>query len=87
MDTVDSLISMILIFWSFAQFFVFCEIGENVILQFDNLSENIVYCEWYIFPHEIQRIFPIIVMTTRTPVAIGGFGNVQCTRNAFRIVG
>lgn len=77
---------MILIFWSLAQIFVFCEIGENLMSQFNQLSDAIVYCEWYIFSQQTKQILPFIMMATQTPVAIGGFGNVQCTRNAFRSV-
>lgn len=50
------------------------------------LNDAILQCDWYTFPIEIQQNLPIIIMGTRKPVVICGYGNILCTREAFQNV-
>lgn len=36
-------------------------------------------CDWYSFPIDIQRMHIIVMVNTQQPVAILGYGNVECT--------
>lgn len=75
----------ILTFWSFILIFTFCDLGENVTNQFDEI--DLYYqCNWYLFPLNIQRILPIIIINSQELVVLHAFGNVSCTREAFKKV-
>lgn len=54
--------------------------------QFDQMNHLINDCDWYIFPNELQRILPIVMMSTQQPVVLQGFANMKCTRDAFKQV-
>lgn len=83
---MDLIVAMTLMFWSFVQIFLFCELGENLTSQFDKLNGIIFECEWYTFPIGIQKSLPIIMMGIRLPVVISGYGNIRCTRETFHKV-
>lgn len=76
----------ILMFWSFAANFLFCEFGENVTRKFNELNYIICQIEWYLLPIDIQRMLPFIMMTTQKQIILQGFGGVQLTREAFKTV-
>lgn len=76
----------ILMFWSFAANFLFCEFGEQVTRKFNQLNDIICQSEWYLLPNDIQRMLPTIMMTTRKGIILQGFGGVELTREAFKTV-
>lgn len=75
-----------LIFWSFALVFLFCNVGESVTTQFNSIHRTIYECDWYLYPNNLQRILPTIMVSTQKPVILRSFGNVDCTREAFKSV-
>lgn len=77
---------LILMFWSFVQVFMFCDFGENVTGGFEELNDAILENDWYTFPIGIQRMFPIIMISIQKTVILHGFGNIPCTREAFKKV-
>lgn len=76
----------ILMCWSFVQILMFCDLGENVTTGFSTLGDSIYFCDWYNFPLEIQRTLPTLLMVAEKSVELRGFGNIPCTRKAFRKV-
>lgn len=82
MQPINTIITLMWMCWTFAQMFIFCELGENVTDQFNQISNAIYSSDWYMFPKEIQRIIPIIAMSAQRPVIIQGFVNLKCTREA-----
>ena len=60
--------------------------GQNVSNQFNKLGDEIYKCDWYLFPHKLQRMLVIIMINAQEPVSIRGFGNVVCTRDSFKQV-
>lgn len=76
----------ILMFWSFAANFLFCEFGENVTRRFNELDKTICQSEWYLLSIEIQRMLPTIIMITQKEIILQGFGGVDLTREAFKRV-
>lgn len=42
--------------------------------------------DWYLFPSEIQRMLPIIMMYAQQPVGIACFGSTTCNRDTFKYV-
>lgn len=65
---------------------MFCHYGENVTSQFDTINYAIYDCDWYLFPNEVQRILPTVMMSTQKQMVLRGLGNVVCTREAFKRV-
>ena len=77
----------VLAFWSFAFIFLLCNFGENVTSQFTAIDNAISEFDWNFFPHDVQRFLPTIMISTQKPVIFQGiFGNVVCTRAAFKTV-
>ena len=76
----------VLLFWSLAMTFVACEFGEMLTNQFCCFNETIEQCDWYAFPHKIQRIFVVVVANTQQPTYIHSFGNIPCSRDSFKRV-
>lgn len=54
--------------------------------QFDATDEELYQCDWYSFPMDMQKMVLIFMMGTQEPVFIRGFGNIECTRDAFKKV-
>lgn len=71
-------------FWSIIAYFLFCEFGEMVTSAFNSL--DMFDCNWFLFPMDIQRLLPTIILNARQPVVFRGFANVLCKREAFRSV-
>lgn len=72
--------------WAFSNLFAFCYFGERVTSAFDDLSKVIYQCEWESFPHEIQRILPVIMLNTQDPIFLRAFDRTPCTRETFKRV-
>lgn len=83
---IDFLTCITFGFWSLIQIFVFCEFGENVSEQFGKLNKAIYKCRWYSFPMDMQKMIQIILVSTQQPVNLRGYGNVECSREAFNRV-
>lgn len=75
-----------MVFWSFFAISVFCELGEKISGQFDELDEAIYQSDWYEFPTKVQRVLPIIMMTTQQTTVPCGYGNLPCIRESFQRV-
>lgn len=84
---LTSLISELLCMaYAFGQMFLFCEMGENLNNQFSRVSDAIYSSSWYMFPRDLQRIIPTVMMAAQRPVTLQGFANLRCTRQAFKKV-
>lgn len=66
--------------------FAACEIGQRMCNAFEEI-EDITgqYC-WYLFPYEIKKILPMILMNLQEPVELQIFGSFCCDRDAFKKV-
>lgn len=73
-------------FWSFAFIFIFCYFGQSIRGQFNQLNDVIYEFEWYLYPVEIQRMIPTILIATQNTPSLKGFGNVNCTHETFKKV-
>lgn len=60
--------------------------GEMVCHQFNAFNEQLCQTDWYAFPIEVQRMLVIFMLDTEQPALIRGFGNIKCTREAFKNV-
>lgn len=75
-----------MLFWSFALVFLTCEFCEQLTKHFEMLEDAVCQCNWHLFSLKMQRIFVVVLTSAQQPVAIEGFGNALCTRDAFKKV-
>lgn len=54
--------------------------------EFDIFNDAIGYCKWYSLPIEMQRMLIILMANAQRPTTIHGYGNILCTRIAFKKV-
>lgn len=74
------------VYFAIAVIFLYCELGEMVINQFNGFEKDLCQCKWYLFPIEIQQMLLIFVADAQHPISIRGYGNIVCTRDAFKSV-
>lgn len=82
----EILYPLVLLFWSFAVVFVFCEFGEQVSNQYEYFNDELCECDWYLLPVEMQRILSIVMMNSQQPIFIQGYANTLCIRYTFKTV-
>ena len=82
----DVTMTLVVVSWAFVMIYLYCEFGEMVTLQFNTFHELLCQCEWYRFPIDVQRMLVIFMLDTQQPASIRGYGNIECTRDAFKNV-
>lgn len=75
-----------LVQWAFSLLGTFCEFGEMVTKQYDKFYDELCRINWYLLPIEIRKILIIVLIETQRPTIIKGYGNIPCTREAFKMV-
>lgn len=73
-------------FWAFAFIVFFCEFGHHVFNAFDDLNTAIDQYHWYLFPIEIQKLLPIVMVGCQKTSSIKGYGDVLCIRDTSKKV-
>lgn len=63
-------------FWAYISILLIGELGERLINRFEDIDICSV-CDWYLFPANVQRIIPMILMNTQLTVALAGYGNIE----------
>lgn len=79
MDPSLQITFFILVFWSFAIIFAFCELGAQVTERFKTLNEKLCQCKWYSHSHEVQKMLLIFMSTAQQLIFLRGFGGIVCT--------
>lgn len=74
------------IFWSFGFILFYCEFGERVSNAFEEIHDTITRFEWYMFPVEMQKLLPIMLIVAEHDVPVEVFGNLTCCREIFKKV-
>lgn len=83
---IDFLIPVALMNSAFVLVFIFCELGERLTHRFNRIDNEVLCLSWYMYPLKVKKILPMIVAGTQEPFILTGFGNVPCTRAAFKSV-
>lgn len=86
LDVPGQLAVSVLVFWAFAIIFAFCEMGAQATHQFHALNEELCQVKWYLLPIEVQRMMLIFMSDAQQPMFLRGYGNILCTRDAFKNV-
>lgn len=73
------------VLYAFGIVFIVCELSQRIINAFGKINDIIDGFDWYLFPVEIQRILPVVIVNAQ-PMAIQYFGSLSCSREAFKKV-
>lgn len=66
--------------------FIFCHFGENVKTAYLDLSDSIYGISWYLYPVKIQKLLPVILMSSAKPIRFESVGSLDCSYETFKSV-
>ena len=66
--------------------FVGCEFAQRGCNGLNKINDVIDQFDWYLFPHKINRILPMIIIIAQQKIAIKCFGSISCDRDTFKKV-
>lgn len=66
--------------------FILCYFGDSVTERFLSINDVVYGCDWHLYPIELRKRFPFIMMASQKLTQLGGFMNFQCTRPFFQKV-
>lgn len=66
--------------------FIVCELGQRMTDAFEKIDISMDHLDWYLFPIEIQRQLPMIIVVAQQSVLLESFGSIGCTREVFKNV-
>lgn len=73
-------------FYAFGLLFVICELCERVTQGFNEINDQLQEYNYLLFPKEIHRLMPIMVIFVQQPVDFKFFGSISCSRDSFKQV-
>lgn len=65
---------------------IFCEMGERVCAMFGAVDETLEEMDWYLYPNEVQRMLPAIMIVAQKPIYVQLFGSTTASRETFKKV-
>lgn len=60
-----------------------CEMGERACEMFGAIDKTMDDIDWYLYPIEIQRMLPAIILVTQKPIYVELFGSITASRETF----
>lgn len=82
---IDVIRSFIVLCSALGWIYIFCHFGNKVTSAYQELNESIYLCDWHLFPMEIRKYLPILIMIVQKPIYMRGFG-FNCTLETFKTV-
>lgn len=70
--------------YSYGVVFIFCEFGEQIHSQFDEINDFICELDWFTFPLHIQRMMPMVFLSSQNPAKLSASGGIPCSRPTFK---
>lgn len=64
-----------------------CEFGQQFSDAFEEVNDKIEAFDWYLFPSELQRMLPMIMVVAQQPVELKCFGSISAVREISKKVG
>lgn len=74
------------VIYGFGLIFIYCEIGNNISVQFGAINDALYDLDWNTFPVEIGRMMPTILIVSQQPQQLTAFGGTQSSRDTFKRV-
>ena len=72
--------------WSFNLVLISCEFAEKVTTAFEDIDDEINQLHWYLYPYEVRKFLPTIMITVQDTVNVECFGSIPCNRETFKNV-
>lgn len=72
--------------YAFGVVLLICELGQRLTDAFDELCDTIEGFDWYLFPIDIQRMVPTLLIAAQKQVVLVCFGSISGTRDTFKRV-
>lgn len=69
--------------YSLTVVFLVCELCQRATDAFYEINHTVDEFDWYLYPIEIQRMLPTILVVTQKIVGQECFGSILCVRNTF----
>lgn len=69
-----------------AAVFIACELAHRLTDAFNGIGHTADQLDWYLFPIEVKRMLPMVIVIAKQPVTIACFGNIICSREVFKNV-
>lgn len=66
--------------------FAACELSQRINNAYSEVDSIFNQFAWYLFPNEVRRILPTIIMYIQEPVELKFFGNLSCSRDQYKRV-
>lgn len=86
MDPVVILAVTVASCYSFGFIFIICDIFQRITNAFDEIFDEIMQSNWYLFPQEIKESLPIILIELQQPIVMHIFGSICASRDTFKRV-
>lgn len=72
--------------FAFTLVFLTCELSQRLGNAFDEIDFTVHQFDWYLFPIQMKRMFPVIIVIVQQPISMECFGSIKCTRDTFKNV-
>lgn len=66
--------------------FAICELGERISNAFDEIGDEIYQMDWLLFPIEMKKMLPLILMNAQQPVLSLSIGSFTTSRETMSSV-
>lgn len=66
--------------------FMLCEPGHYCSTGFESIEDQLVQCDWYLLPMELQRKYMVFLAQTQNPIQISCYFNIVCERETSKKV-
>lgn len=54
--------------------------------EFEMFEDELIQCEWYLMPIEMQRMYIMFLANTQNPIEISSYGGLVCSRETLKKV-
>lgn len=71
------------VLWVFLGIYLTCNYSEGLSTEFQTIGDSIYNSEWYLFPTKEQRLMQFIIVASKKPIILKGFGNLSYTHETF----
>lgn len=76
----------ILILYGFTVVFFDCHLGQRSSDKWNEINLDIGQFQWYLFPNDLKRILPTIIVVAQKPVEMECFGSFSLSHETFKKV-
>lgn len=66
--------------------FFLCEITQRSCDGFNRFDQVIQQTDWYMYPMQLKKLVPIVLIVVQKPVELQCFGGITCDRELFKRV-